>query len=315
MKIGVLTSGGDAPGMNACLANIAEECERLGYELVAFIGGYKGLMDNDTIKLGRKAVQNISHLGGSIIKSMRCPEFKTPQGVAKGIKTLKENKIDCLIAIGGDGTFNGLRELAAKDIHVIGIPATIDNDLFYLDKTLGFDTAVNTVTEAIVKIKETMLSMNRGCFLEVMGRFCGDIALYSGVASKANVIMLPERPLTFEQVLAKVKKCVKQGEESPMIVVSENLINIYDWARRLQEETGIEFKANVLGYLQRGGRPTVYDRLIALQFGIGAVHMAAVNKTSCALGVINDKIVPVSFGVALSAPSDFNFDLLKLVDF
>lgn len=314
MKIGVFTSGGDAPGMNACLANIVEECARLNISLVAFYGGFNGLIKNESTVLTRREVQNISHLGGSIIKSMRCLEFQTPEGINKALNTIALHKLDWLIGIGGNGTFNGLKELTHHGVKVIGIPATIDNDMFYLDKTLGFDSAVNTVTEAVDKVKETMLSMNRGCLLEVMGRECGDIALFSAVATKANVVMVPERPLSFEQVKQRVLSCMQRGEESPMIVVSEYLVDVFDWAKKLSEATGIVFKANILGYMQRGGKPTVYDRMLAMQFGMGAVRLAIQATTSFALGVNNEKIVPISIGVAVSAPSDFNYELLELLD-
>lgn len=314
MKIGVLTSGGDAPGMNACLANIVEECARLSHEVVAFIGGFQGLIDNKFKTLSLQDVSNIFHLGGSVIKSARSLEFKTPEGVLKAIKVIKKHKLDYLIGIGGNGTFAGLKELENHGVKVVAIPATIDNDMFYLDKTLGFDTAVNTVTDAIDKIKQTMQSMNRGCLIEVMGRECGDIALFSAVASKANVVVVPERPLSFEQVKAKIAHCMAQGEESPIVVVSEYLVDIFDYAKKLTEVTGKVFKANLLGYIQRGGQPTVNDRMLAMQFGVGAVRLLGQEKRSFALGVTNDKIVPVSLSVALSAPSDFNFEMLALID-
>ncbi|MGD9901550.1 MAG: ATP-dependent 6-phosphofructokinase [Spirochaetales bacterium] len=311
-KIAVLTSGGDAPGMNACLANLFELCKRFNYRLICFRQGYIGLIDNDFVILKEHDIENIYSLGGSIIKTGRSKEFLTKEGQLKAIETLKINDIDTLIVIGGNGSYRGAQDLEKLGVKVIAIPGTIDNDLNYSTRSLGFDTAVNNSVSAIDKIKDTMSANNRGVVIEVMGRNSGDIALYSAVASNANAIVVKEVPESKNEIIGSVERAIKRGVTSPTVVVAENILDSAKLAETLEAKTGITFKTTVLGYIQRGGNPTVFDRNFAMQLAVKSIELIEVGKHNIAIGMKNGKIHCENLDKVLTEKTNFNFELYDL---
>ncbi len=312
IKIAVLCSGGDSQGMNACVKSIVDMATTHGIMVMGVRRGYQGLIEGDLVELTRESVANIAQLGGCELKVSRCPEFKTPEGVKKGFETLQRNRIDYLIVIGGDGTFRGAIELGELGAKVIGMPGTIDNDLFYTDKTLGFDTAVNNAVSAIDNMHQTMAANNRGLVVEVMGRGCGHIALNAAVAVSANALAVKEMNVTIEDIVADVKQCLKNGETSPVVVVSEAVdYSVEDVRVALEKECGIECRACVIGYLQRGGTPSVFDRIYATQLGIKAIELVLDGVYGVALGIRNNNIFYMKLEEVYNLPDEFNKLLYK----
>lgn len=290
MNIGILTSGGDAPGMNAFISNFTKLCVSEKFSVFAFKCGFQGLIDNDIVRLAKKDVENISHLGGSYIKSFRSSEFTTKQGYNEALKNIAKNNIDYLVIIGGDGTQKGSAKLAKDGVKVIFVPATIDNDLMYTDKTLGFDSAVNCAVEIIDKIKQTMLSLNRIFICEVMGRHCPDIAKYCAVATNATYLIAEKEDLNLEKIFSKISSALKNGEDAPHIIVRENTVNINDLAKKIQNQFDIETRANSIGYVQRGTTPSVYDRILAKQFSTFVLSLIKKNVSNIAIATIDNKM-------------------------
>ena len=311
-KIAVLTSGGDSQGMNACL-NVLVKMAQFNYITVLGVkNGYQGLINNDFVELTYDDVRNISHLGGTVLKSARCKEFMTLEGQKKAVKNLKDREVDALIVIGGDGSFRGVIALNELGVKTIAIPATIDNDLHYTENTLGFDSAVNVAAHAIESIKQTMSALDRCSVIEVMGRHCGAIALYSASACCADIVALPEKPITKERILHFVEKAKSRGIDSPTIVVAENLFDIKDLAKAIEEKYGIETKTSSLGYIQRGGAPSVEDRMLALQYAVRAIELLVQGKHNRAVGIKHNKIIDVPMKAALDTNSNFNEVLFDL---
>ncbi len=313
-KIAVLTSGGDSQGMNACLNIIVKMAEFNYITVMGVKNGYKGLVENDFVELKYADVRNISHLGGTYLKSARCQEFMTLEGQKKAAKNLKNREIDALIVIGGDGSFRGVMALNELGIKTMAIPATIDNDLHYTENTLGFDSAVNVAANAIESVKQTMSALDRCSVIEVMGRHCGSIALYSAAACCAEVVVLPEKPFTRRKIIRAIKRAKDRGIDSPTVVVAENLYDIKELASEIQSQVGIETKTCVLGYIQRGGAPSVEDRLLAMQYGVKAIELLVSGKHNRAIGIKNGKIIDVSMEAAIDTNSNFNevlFDLFS----
>lgn len=291
MKIGILTSGGDAPGMNAFISKFTTLATAAGFEVIAFKFGYQGLIDNSTKPLTREDVSNIAHLGGSNIKSTRSSEFLTKQGFKRAIQNIKLNEIDCLVVLGGDGTLRGAKELSAAGIKVIYIPATIDNDLSYTDQTLGFDSAVNAAVDAIDKIKQTMLSLNRIFICEVMGRHCPDIAISSAIATDATILITEAKNFSFKETISKIKEAIESGEEAPSIVIRENILDVFELAKKIQNELDIETRACRIGYVQRGTSPSVMDRILARKFAQAVLDLISSKKFNRAVGQVKNKII------------------------
>lgn len=291
MKIGILTSGGDAPGMNAFISKFTTLATAAGFEVIAFKFGYQGLIDNSTKPLTREDVSNIAHLGGSNIKSTRSSEFLTKQGFKRAIQNIKLNEIDCLAVLGGDGTLRGAKELSAAGIKVIYIPATIDNDLSYTDQTLGFDSAVNAAVDAIDKIKQTMLSLNRIFICEVMGRHCPDIAISSAIATDATILITEAKNFSFKETISKIKEAIESGEEAPSIVIRENILDVFELAKKIQNELDIETRACRIGYVQRGTSPSVMDRILARKFAQAVLDLISSKKFNRAVGQVKNKII------------------------
>lgn len=312
IKIAVLCSGGDSQGMNTCVKSIVDMASVYGIMVMGVRRGYQGLIDGDLIELTPESVKNIGKLGGCELKVSRCPEFRTPEGVKKGFETLQRNRIDYLIVIGGDGTFRGAIELGELGAKVIAIPGTIDNDLFYTDRTLGFDTAVNNAVSAIDNMRQTMDANNRGLIVEVMGRGCGHIALHSAVAVGANSLAVKEMNVTIEQVVSDVKQCLQNGETSPVVVVSEACDYTVDDVRiAIENECGIECRSCIIGYLQRGGTPSVFDRIFATQLGINAIKLIREGVAGVALGIRNSNIFYMKLQDVYNLKDEFNKLLYK----
>lgn len=291
MKVGILTSGGDAPGMNAFISKFTTLATAADFEVIAFKFGYQGLIDNSTKPLTREDVSNIAHLGGSNIKSTRSSEFLTKQGFKRAIQNIKLNEIDCLVVLGGDGTLRGAKELSAAGIKVIYIPATIDNDLSYTDQTLGFDSAVNAAVDAIDKIKQTMLSLNRIFICEVMGRHCPDIAISSAIATDATILITEAKNFSFKETISKIKEAIESGEEAPSIVIRENILDVFELAKKIQNELDIETRACRIGYVQRGTSPSVMDRILARKFAQAVLDLISSKKFNRAVGQVKNKII------------------------
>ena len=304
-KIGVLTSGGDAPGMNAAIRAVARKAINEGIEVVGIQCGYSGLINGDIRPLDNRAVSNIITMGGTILYSSRCPEFKTEEGMAKAIKTCEENQIDAIVALGGDGTFRGATDLTNRGIPSIGVPCTIDNDITATEYTIGFDTAMNTVIDMVGALRETCESHARCNIIEVMGRECGMIALYAGVAAGAVAIAIPEFPFNEDYAIGKFREAREHGKRGMIGVFAEgmsaNTANKYseEFVKKLEAQTGIETKFARLGHVVRGGSPTLRDRLHATQMGAGAVSCLIEGKSNVVMAIKNGMITDIDINYAL----------------
>lgn len=309
-RIAIICSGGDSQGMNTCIKTIVNVCSVHHIEVYAFNRGYQGLIENDIVKLNNEMVENIGHLGGCFIKVARSKEFLTPSGREKAFNNIYKNKIDGVILIGGNGSFHGALEFVKAGIAIIGIPGTIDNDLYYTDRTLGFDTAVNNAVSAIDNIKQTMLANSRGIVVRVMGRDCGAIALNVAVACNAHALSVKEVPKTIDEIIEDLKVCMNNGVESPLVILNDYIeYSIEDVEKAMQQHLKIETRGSTLGYIQRGGSPSVEDRLLATQFGLTAVELLLNGKTDLAVGVRNRNIISLSLMQALQIKEEFDYSL------
>ncbi len=314
MRIGILTSGGDAPGMNACIRSTTRMAIQKGYEVIGFNRGFKGILDEDFQKLTRWSVADILQRGGTFLRTARCEEFRTKKGVDLAYKNLKKMDIDSLIIIGGDGSFKGGLELHKRGVHVIGIPATIDNDLGYTDYTIGFDTAVNTVLSAIGNIRDTASAHERTTIIEVMGRDAGYIALDSGIAGGADVILIPEKSVSIEEICKKIIMGREIGKLHSIIVKAEGTdLSIDDIEKGIAENIGREVKHVILGYLQRGGTPTAKDRVLGTKMGVLAVSEIAKDE-SVVIGEKEGNIISFNIDEALKLKKNIDFNLLSVAD-
>lgn len=294
-KIGVFTSGGDAPGMNAAIRAVVRACAFYKVEAIGIMRGYEGMIEGDLVKLGPRSVGNIIQRGGTILKTARSDEFRTPEGRKLAYDNLKEEGIDALVAIGGDGTFTGLHKFYQEHrIPSICIPGTIDNDLPGTDYTIGYDTATNTAVEAIDKIRDTALSHNRLFFVEVMGRNSGYIAMNSGIAGGATAIIIPEEQMTFDQLFNMLGAEKETSKKSNLVVVAEGskIGDANSLAKRVAERSSyFDIKVTILGHLQRGGTPTYFDRVLASKMGIAAVEGLLKGQGDVMVGIKDNKIV------------------------
>lgn len=316
-KVGVLTSGGDAPGMNAAIRAVVRKCSFEGIEVVGIKKGYHGLINNLTIPLDAGSVSGILKEGGTILKSARSKEFRTQEGRLSAFDNVQKNGIDALIVIGGDGTFTGASIFGEEyNVPIVGIPGTIDNDLYGTDLTIGYDTALNTVVQAVDKIRDTATAHSRLFFIEVMGRDAGFIALSAGVASGAEVVLLPEKETSFEELNVFLAKQYSYEKDSSIVLVAEGekLGNTWEIARRVDEEhPEYDVRVTILGHLQRGGAPTVVDRVLASELGVAAVEALIDSQRSIMVGVVNGEIEQVPFNQALKNKKKINERLLKLI--
>jgi 6-phosphofructokinase 1 len=315
--IGLLTSGGDSPGMNACIRAVVRTAIAKGLKVKGIRYGYQGLIENNIVELQAKDVSNIIQRGGTILKTSRSKEFPTPAGMQKAWDNLKKNNIDAVIAVGGDGTFRGANEFSAfSGIPFIGIPGTIDNDLAGTDYTIGFDTAVNTALDAIDKIRDTADSHDRLFFIEVMGRDAGYIALYSGLAGGAEALVIPETPTDINQLISTLRNGWNRKKSSKIVVVAEgdeeggaNAI-----AQKVKEQFNeIETRVSILGHMQRGGKPTTIDRLNATRMGFAAVNALLDNKQNIMVGIVNNKVLFTPLEKAVKLRPEIDSELLEMV--
>ena len=294
-RIGVLTSGGDSPGMNACIRAVVRTAIYHGVHVVGIIRGYAGLIEGDVKEMGISSVSNIIQHGGTILKTARSEEFKTPEGRSQAFENIKKWDMDALITIGGDGTYRGASDLTREyNIPVIGVPGTIDNDIYGTDFTIGYDTAINIALDAVDRIRDTASSHERIFFVEVMGRNSGFIALDVGVAGGAEAILIPETPTNIENLCDVLVKGWKRGKSSSIIIVAEGdeAGNSYTIAEKVKEKTGLDYRVTVLGHIQRGGSPTARDRILASRIGSSAVESIKNGISGVMIGEVQGKIVP-----------------------
>lgn len=293
-KIGVFTSGGDAPGMNACVRAVVRTGIYLGKQVVGIHQGYQGMIDRKFTEMDARSVRNTIQLGGTILKTARCAEFRTYEGRKKAYENLMAEGIDALVPIGGDGTFTGAEALSREfDIPVICVPGTIDNDLYGSDFTLGYDTATNTVIEAIDKIRDTAASHDRLFFVEVMGRDSGCIALHAGVAAGAEAIMLPEKETAIDDLIAKLEEGALSKKSSSIVIIAEGDKNggAYNVAKRVKEKFNFyDIKVTILGHLQRGGTPSSFDRVLGSRMGYAAVKALDAGQTRKMVGLLGNEM-------------------------
>lgn len=315
-KIAVLTSGGDAPGMNAAIRGVVRCANSYGMDVFGVERGYDGLIKGNLSRMDSRSVSDTIHRGGTILKTARCPEFQTEEGIRKGADVLNAYGIEGLVVIGGDGSFRGLNALSEKcGIIGMGIPGTIDNDLGYTDFTLGFDTAVNTVVDALNKIRDTMTSHDRACVIEVMGRHCGDIALYSGIAGGAESIVVPELAFSVDDICAKMRRNVIKGKISDIIVLAEGVCSCDELATKIKAGTGITVRTVKLGYIQRGGTPSMADRVFASRCADRAVTLLRSDcKESRVIGTKNNQVIDMPIAEALAVEKVFNKEMLAMAN-
>ncbi len=315
-RIGVLTSGGDSPGMNAAIRAVVRYGIYHNMEVYGIKRGYEGLIEGDVERLYRRSVGDILQRGGTILKTARSKEFMTDEGMEKAYKTLRSLKIEDLIVIGGNGSLTGAKLLSEKyGVDVIGIPGTIDNDLQYTDNTIGFDTAINTVLEAITRIRDTSSAHQRTSVIEVMGRHCGDIALYAGITGGAECVLLPEIDDDIEDVYKKVMAGIDSGKLHNIIIKAEGVeLDNEDLFAKLKEKTGRNVNYIVLSYLQRGGSPTFRDRMLATQCGMRAIDLIRNDIRNRAIGEREGHIVDFDISEALEMTRGIDYDLYKGVD-
>jgi 6-phosphofructokinase 1 len=313
--IGVVTSGGDAPGMNAAIRGVTRVAHARGFQVLGFERGWDGLLSNSCRKLTPRSVGGIIQLGGTILHTIRCPSFEEEGGVEKGAETLSMNDVDGLVVIGGDGSFKGALDLSREtDALMVGIPATIDNDVYGTDETIGFDTAVNTAVGDIDKIRDTAISHERIFICEVMGRTRGFLALEVGICVGAEVILVPERPMSLADIIRLMDENAKKGKRAGIIVAAEGCGNTHKLVADMQQQTEAEIRLSILGYAQRGGSPTARSRLLASLFAEKAVDLICQGKGNMAVGLQDGEIVGYELEKAARERKPIDLRLLEVAD-
>lgn len=318
-KIGVLTSGGDAPGMNAALRAVVRTAAFHSVECVGIYQGYQGLIDDKVETLNARSVNNIINKGGTVLQSARCLEFRTKEGRKTAFETVQKNGIEALVVIGGDGSFTGAMIFQSEfNIPVIGIPGTIDNDIFGTSHTIGYDTALNTVIEAIDKIRDTAISHNRLFFVEVMGRDAGHIALNTGIGAGAEEVLIPEEDMGLDRLLESLKRSEKSGKSSSIVVVAEGDKtgkNVFEIAEYVEKNMPYyDVRVSVLGHMQRGGSPSCFDRVLASRMGVYAVEALLEGKSNMMVGMIKEEMTLSPLEKAIKGKSEINKDLIRVSD-
>ena len=318
-NIGVLTSGGDSPGMNAAVRAVVRTCAYHNVGCFGIYQGYQGLIDNNMELMNARSVKDIINKGGTILKSARCLEFRTPEGRKTAFNNIKKNKIDALIVIGGDGSFTGAMIFQNEfSVPVMGIPGTIDNDIQGTRFTLGYDTALNTVIDAIDKIRDTASSHNRLFFVEVMGRDAGHIALNAGIGAGAEEILIPEENMGLERLLESLKRSEKSGKTSSIVVIAEGDKtgeNVFEIASYIEKNLPYyEVRVSVLGHMQRGGGPSCFDRVLASRMGVFAVERLMDGNSNKMVGIMDDKITLTPLEEAIKGKSKINHELIRVSD-
>jgi len=314
-RIGVLTSGGDSPGMNSAVRAVVRTAIHNGLEVVGIERGYAGLIHREFRDMNLSSVADIVQRGGTILKTARSREFMTPEGRGQAASNLKNLDIDGLVVVGGDGSFRGARALALEHgVATVGIPGTIDNDIPCTDYTIGFDTCVNTVLDAINKIRDTATSHERTFIIEVMGRRTGYIALQAGVAGGAESILIPEVPFSLDEVVEKLMRGHMRGKLHSIIIVAEGAGNVLDIGKYLQDKTGFETRVTILGHIQRGGSPTAFDRVLAARMGAKAVEVLIAGETRKVVGITAGEIRTYDIDYALSQHKTIDLELYRLAN-
>lgn len=318
-KIAVMTSGGDSPGMNAAIRSVVRTCAYYSIQCVGIYRGYQGMIEGEFVALDARSVKGIINKGGTFLKSARSKDFRTPEGRKKAHEELLKNEIDALVVIGGDGSFTGGVVFNQEyNFPIVGIPGTIDNDIYGTSHTLGYDTALNTVVEAIDKIRDTASAHDRLFFIEVMGRDAGFIALNAGVAGGAEEILIPEEDLGLERMLESLKKSRRAGKSSSIVVVAEGDKtgeNVFDLAKYVENNLPeYDVRVSVLGHMQRGGSPTCFDRVLASRLGVKAVELLLDGKTNLMVGLKDNKIIATDLEKAIKGVHSINSELLRVSD-
>ena len=311
-RIGLLTSGGDAPGMNAAIRAVVRTAIYYGMEVFGIERGYAGLIEDTMSQMEMRSVSDIVQRGGTKLRTARCLEMLTEDGQKQAVATLEKHGNEGPVVIGGDGSFRGAKCLTENyGIPTIGIPGTIDNDLEYTDYTLGFDTAVNTCLDIINKLRDTMTSHERISVVEVMGRRCGDIALYAGITSGAEIIVVPEIAYDLEDIVMRINRSRANGKRSNIIVIAEGVMSADAFAKQLQEVTTYSVRATTIGHIQRGGSPSMADRMLAAQFGNKAVHLLKDGVGNRVVGIRKNEIIDMDIIEAVSMKKKFNYELYE----
>ncbi len=314
-RIGVVTSGGDAPGINAAIRAVVRVAWSRDLEVLGFERGWEGVIKNKFRPLNPRSVGGILHLGGTILRTSRCPEFRKREGIEKAVETLSLNDVDGLVVIGGDGSFRGALQLSKKtEGQIIGIPATIDNDIFGTDETIGFDTAVNTAVSEIDKIRDTAISHERIFIVEVMGRERGFLALTVGLTAGAEIILVPEVKTEKENILKRLKENSAKGKKSGIIVVAEGIVGTSRLAREIEANIGAEVRLSILGYAQRGGNPTARSRLLASLFANKAVELLSEEQGNRIVGLQRGSITSIKLERSCKTKKPLDLNLLKLAN-
>ena len=318
-RIAVFTSGGDSPGMNAAVRSVVRTCAYLKVECIAIYRGYQGMIEGDFVPMDARSVNNIINKGGTILKSARCDDFRTEEGRKKAHDQLIKAGIEAFVVIGGDGSFRGALKFNEEyGFPVIGIPGTIDNDIFGTRYTLGFDTALNTVVDAIDKIRDTASSHNRLFFVEVMGRDVGHIALNAGVGAGAEEVLIPELDLGLDRLLESLKRSKKSGKSSSIVVVAEGDTtgkNVFELKEYVEEHLPIyDVRVSVLGHMQRGGRPSAFDRVLASRMGVKAVESILEGKSGLMVGIMDNKITLYPMEEAITGRTKIDKELIRVSD-
>lgn len=318
-KIAVFTSGGDSPGMNAAIRSVVRTCAYLGKDCVGIYRGYQGMIEGDFKPMDARSVNNIINKGGTILKSARCEEFRTPEGRKKAYDQLKKEGVDAFVVIGGNGSFTGALKFNEEyGFPVIGIPGTIDNDILGSSYTIGFDTAINTVVDVIDKIRDTASSHNRLFFVEVMGRDVGHIALNAGVGAGAEEILIPEQNLGLERLLDSLKRSKASGKSSSIVIVAEGDKigkNVFELKAYVEEHLPIyDVRVSVLGHMQRGGNPTCFDRVLASRMGVKAVESLLEGKSNLMVGIRDTKLVLTPLAEAIKSHTQIDEELIRVSD-
>ncbi|MFI2858517.1 6-phosphofructokinase [Paenibacillus sp. JSM ZJ436] len=312
-KIAVLTSGGDSQGMNAALRAVVRSGLYYGLEVYGIQRGYQGLLNNEINKMDLRSVGDIIQRGGTVLQSARCPEFMQLEGQQRGAEILNQHGIDGLVVIGGDGSYQGANKLSKLGIKTMGLPGTIDNDISFTDYTIGFDTAVGVVVDAVNKLRDTMSSHARSSIVEVMGRHCGDIALHAGLASGAETILVPEVPYDMDEIADRMKENFEKGKRHSIVIVAEGVGRGEDVAHALKERhASIDARVTVLGHIQRGGAPTPFDRNLASRLGDFAVRSLIQGESDKGCGIINGELVLTDIDKVVNTKKDFDMDMYEL---
>lgn len=313
-RIGVLTSGGDAPGMNAAIRAVVRTAIAHGLKVCGVQRGYQGLLDADIIEMDVSSVGDIIQRGGTKLQTARCLDFMTEEGFARAVDVLRMYHMDGLVVIGGDGSFRGAQKLSKAGIPTVGIPGTIDNDLAYTDYTIGFDTAINTVVNAIGNLRDTSSSHGRANIIEVMGRNCGDIALYAGIAGGAETVIIPELPVDMDEICRKLICGKNRGKRHNIILVAEGVGKPFEIAQEIEKNVGIETRVTIMGHLQRGGIPSAFDRILASRFGHHAVETLVAGRSGRVVGIGRNEVFDMDINEAIATRKEIDMKLVEMTE-